>query len=601
MHTPPLANVTVNLQNINAGTYQSISLASDVPTLGTVTYTPSDSYMCQACVSIPDFSVSDTMVCVNDTVYFTNISTIGLTCFQSWLVENQTFNGGENLAWPFPQAGDYEVVLYSTCANSPDSMRVTIHVYDPQINAASPVCEDGPLVQLTSTLPGGIWSGNGIVDPVQGILDPANAGLGYIYIDYTIPELCTVTDSIKVNPVPIASAGPDLQQCDSLVAVLGSLGQTGQSYVWTPGTNLSSSTVSNPTFDYTNTGSNSYEIEYILKATIDSSGCFDTDTVLVTVWPLPPVSAGPNLEFCEFESVTLNGSGAVSYVWTSPVVNGVPFVQNPGTQEYFVTGTDANGCVNTDSVDVIVHPLPNVFAYQDTSVCENEWITVYSGGALMYAWNPSITSGVAFQQPPGTQVYTVVGTDVNGCENDDSVTVTVWPNPNAAFNVTQHELMFNFNNTSTGAVSYAWNFGDGTGWQYNENEQHYYDELDGQSYTVILIAESQFGCLDTTSKVVVSPEPVLLYVPNTFTPDGNEFNNYFTPVFTGGFDPFDFSMFIYDRWGELIFETHNATMGWDGTYNGKMAQTGTYTWVIEFKSRTTSVREKINGHVNLLK
>jgi gliding motility-associated-like protein len=161
--------------------------------------------------------------------------------------------------------------------------------------------------------------------------------------------------------------------------------------------------------------------------------------------------------------------------------------------------------------------------------------------------------------------------------------------------------MFDFMNQSTGAVSYAWNFGDGTGWQYNQDEQHFYDDLNGQSYTVILIAESAFGCLDSIIQTILSPEPVLVYVPNTFTPDGNEFNNYFTPVFTSGFDPFDFSMIIYDRWGEVIFETQNVDIGWDGTYNGKMAQIGTYTWVIEFKSRTSSEREKIKGHVNLMK
>jgi gliding motility-associated-like protein len=601
MQTPPISVVNVSLQSVNAGNYLNIQLASDVPTLGTTSFSPDDQYMCQACISIPEFDVSDTTICVNDTVFFTNISTIGLTCFQSWIIENQNISGGGNFSWVFTQPGTYEVVLYSTCANSPDSMRINIHVYDPQINAISPVCEDGALVQLAANMPGGTWSGNGIIDPIQGILDPSNSGVGYINIAYTIPELCAVDDSIKVNPTPIANAGPDMQQCDSLISVLGGASQTGQTYLWTPAIHLSSNSASDPMFTYTNTGSSIFELEYVLTATIDSSSCFDADTVVLTVWPVPPVSAGPDLEFCEFESLTLNGSGAVSYIWTPPVVNGVPFVQNPGTQEYFVTGTDANGCVHIDSVNVIVHPLPDVIAYQDTSVCEDEWITLVSEGALIYSWNPTIVSGVPFQQPLGTQDYTVVGTDAFGCENTAMVTVTVWPNPTAAFTVTEHDLMFDFMNQSTGAVSYAWNFGDGTGWQYNQDEQHYYDDLNGQSYTVILIAESAFGCLDSITQVIISPEPVLVYVPNTFTPDGNEFNNYFTPVFTSGFDPYDFNMIIYDRWGEVIFETQNADIGWDGTYNGKMAQIGTYTWVIEFKSRISSEREKIKGHVNLMK
>jgi gliding motility-associated-like protein len=601
MHTPPISVVNVSLQSVNAGNYQNIQLASDVPALGTTSYTPNDQYMCQACISIPEFDVSDTTICVNDTVFFTNISTIGLTCFQSWIIENQNISGGGNFSWVFTQPGTYEVVLYSTCANSPDSMRINIHVYDPQINAISPVCEDGALVQLAANMPGGTWSGNGIIDPTQGVLDPANSGVGYINIAYTIPELCSVYDSIKVNPTPIADAGPDHEQCDSLIVELGVPGQVGQTYLWSPATNLSANNVSNPLFNYNNTGVVDVELTYVLTAIIDSSGCLDTDTVDLTIWGAPLISAGSDLEACQFETVTLSATGATNVVWTPAVQNGVPFIQNPGTIQYTVVGSDINGCVDADSVVVTIHPEPTVVAYQDTSVCEDEWIVLNSTGALMYLWSPTVSNGIPFQQQPGTQVYTVLGIDVNGCQDSDSVVVTVYPNPLAAFTVAQHDLMFNFINQSTGAVAYAWNFGDGSAWNFNENPQHFYTDLNGQSYTVVLIAESQFGCLDTTSQVIQGPEPTLLFVPNTFTPDGNEFNNQFLPVFTSGFDPFEYNLSIFDRWGELIFETNNAEFGWDGTYNGKLVQTGSYTWAITYKSSTSSERKKITGHINVLK
>ena len=72
-------------------------------------------------------------------------------------------------------------------------------------------------------------------------------------------------------------------------------------------------------------------------------------------------------------------------------------------------------------------------------------------------------------------------------------------------------------------------------------------------------------------------------MPNAFTPDDDEFNQTFMPVFTSGFDPQDFTLLIFDRWGELIFESHNHDVGWDGKFQGKLVQDGVYVWKIEFK------------------
>ena len=150
-------------------------------------------------------------------------------------------------------------------------------------------------------------------------------------------------------------------------------------------------------------------------------------------------------------------------------------------------------------------------------------------------------------------------------------------------------------------MSYSWNFGDDSAWEYNENAQHFYTEVDSQTYTIVLIAESEFGCLDTLSQLVQSPKPILFYVPNTFTPDNDEFNNTFLPVFYQGFDPYRFKMRIFDRWGELLFESNNAEIGWNGMYNHTYAQDGVYTWVIEFQSEEKNDRKRITGHVNLLR
>jgi gliding motility-associated-like protein len=109
------------------------------------------------------------------------------------------------------------------------------------------------------------------------------------------------------------------------------------------------------------------------------------------------------------------------------------------------------------------------------------------------------------------------------------------------------------------------------------------------------------GCIDSITKLVVVENEVIYYVPNTFTPDPDQFNPVFKPIFTTGFDIYNYKLLIFNRWGEVIFESNNAAYGWDGTYGGKICQDGIYTWNIIFKELKKDKRYNITGHVNLLR
>jgi gliding motility-associated-like protein len=158
-------------------------------------------------------------------------------------------------------------------------------------------------------------------------------------------------------------------------------------------------------------------------------------------------------------------------------------------------------------------------------------------------------------------------------------------------------------NTSTGAVSYTWNFGDGSGINTTANPEHEFPGLEPGNYEVMLIAESSYGCLDTAYQQVIVRDALIYYVPNAFTPDGDEFNQDFKPVFTSGFDPFSYHLTIYNRWGERIFESFDLEYGWNGTYgnNRDIVQDGIYTWTIHFKLSENDARRQIQGHVNVIK
>jgi gliding motility-associated-like protein len=92
-------------------------------------------------------------------------------------------------------------------------------------------------------------------------------------------------------------------------------------------------------------------------------------------------------------------------------------------------------------------------------------------------------------------------------------------------------------------------------------------------------------------------------VPNTFTPDGDGYNQVFKPIFSSGYDPFNFEMTIFNRWGEIVFETSDVNIGWDGSYGveGLDVQDGTYIYLITYKNPINDKRTTISGHVNLIR
>jgi hypothetical protein len=145
--------------------------------------------------------------------------------------------------------------------------------------------------------------------------------------------------------------------------------------------------------------------------------------ITVTINPAPTVSGGTNQSICAGTSVTLTGSGAVSYTWDNGVNNGVSFIPT-ATTTYSVIGTAANGCTNNNQVTVTVNSLPTINAGINQTVCAGTSVTLNASGASTYAWNNAVSNGVSFI-PAATTTYTVTGTAVNGCTNTALVTVTV--------------------------------------------------------------------------------------------------------------------------------------------------------------------------------
>jgi gliding motility-associated-like protein len=157
-----------------------------------------------------------------------------------------------------------------------------------------------------------------------------------------------------------------------------------------------------------------------------------------------------------------------------------------------------------------------------------------------------------------------------------------------------------FNNLSLNANDYTWVFGDTTSNSNEENPFHIYPVQIATSYEVMLIAADSNGCIDTVIKVITIDEDYNVYVPNTFTIDDNDVNETFIPIFSDYTQIKKYKLIIFNRWGELIWETTDYYLPWDGRANGKNCQDGVYTWKLLYEDKKYGNRTLV-GHVTLLR
>jgi gliding motility-associated-like protein len=220
----------------------------------------------------------------------------------------------------------------------------------------------------------------------------------------------------------------------------------------------------------------------------------------------------------------------------------------------------------------------------------------------------SASNSIVNHQYTGIDCFdvTLTITADNLCTTSKTLTdmICVDPLPIASFNYNPQQVFSidpttNFENTSVFNDQNIWNFDDGTG-SLEVSPTHQFPIGQIGNYNVELIVISDQGCRDTAYRIVVVRDQLLFYVPNAFTPDGDEHNNVFLPIMTAGFSPASYEFYIYNRWGELVFESNDTETGWDGTYSGSMVQAGIYTWVIRFKDDDNDEKFEFSGHVNLM-
>lgn len=401
---------------------------------------------------------------------------------------------------------------------------------------------------------------------------------------------------ITVVDAPTVNLGPDTTFCQGSITLnAGSLSP----YLWSTGATSQTINVSTSGTYWVNVG---------------NQGCLGSDTIQVTIDALA-VNLGPDVVFCNtaavFPIVLDAGVPNASYLWSTGDTDQTLVVNSAGT--YSVT-VDNGVCTGTDVMNIAVISGSVSFSVDDTVGCAPV-VTHFSsdisnsGNVTNYSWdfgdggtssvaNPTHGYGVS-------GVYTVMltVTTAEGCQFTYSrvinIIVTPQPTANFSFQPSSPELDENVYliNQSQDATAYTW-WLNGTNIGSSTNSSFIYNE-EG-AYVITLIATNDL-CVDTFRISIHLVEDLIYYVPNTFTPDNDEFNQQFIPVFTSGFDPTEYRFMIFNRWGEMVFESFDSTIGWDGTYAERKVQDGTYTWKIVFKTKYSGDRKVVVGHLNLLR
>ena len=329
-----------------------------------------------------------------------------------------------------------------------------------------------------------------------------------------------VSDTIVVPSGPTAAAGPDISLCSGFATTLGSPLSNAQNFQWIgPNTTpLSSTTISQPGFLYTNAGPNPDTLSYTLQAT--SGACTSLDYVDVVVFPIPTVTVTPTAATaCDGDTVMLVATGGSTYLWSTGETNDTIYVTSPNTTTYTVTAID-NGCSSPPaSATVTVLPGPVGIVSGTDFVCPGEFGTINVVGGNNWVWSTGATSNSINVGPITSDTSFWVVPSVGTCSGQPVThTIQVHDLPTADFTSSTacEGGPTSFTNTSIGGsgtvTNYTWNFGDPNSGlnntSTNQNPSHTFTAPG--TYNVTLTVTASTGCTHTvTNTVTVNPLPVV--------------------------------------------------------------------------------------------
>ena len=389
------------------------------------------------------------------------------------------------------------------------------------------------------------------------------------------------------------STMPDTTICTGATITLEAYG--GVSYAW-----HSDPTILNPgnqTPDAIPSANTTYYVDITT-----ASGCTYTDSVNITVILISPI---PNLNndttICIGNNFELTAHNGDSYDWSPnnllTDINGGNATTDIYSSAYiYVTATNACGSIMDSIYITVIEVFPQI--NPDTTICPGDTVLLSASGGDAYSWTPSASilypdSNISIAIPTAPTQYTVNVSNTLGCSKSLSTNVFFYPKPIAHIN---GDSFLNYGHeVSLEGVTNA--------------DIFYWESMDSiyctsclatfakpeETNTYIFNVEDTNGCKNSDTLTVILDGA--LYVPNTFTPNGDGVNDFFT---IKGKEIKTFNLLIFNRWGQLIFESDSMNYQWDGTHHGRQVLIDTYVWKIEYEDNQQKF-EKLIGHVNVIR
>ncbi|MFM2195820.1 MAG: hypothetical protein RL092_1420 [Bacteroidota bacterium] len=384
----------------------------------------------------------------------------------------------------------------------------------------------------------------------------------------------------------------------------------------TGGTWSGTGVTSNGIFDPALAGIGPETISYL------PAGCALSDNITIQVTgPTDATITNPG-EFCvngtPFQLVAASPGGTWSGNGVSPSGLFDPAVA--GVTTTTITYTIPGNCGDTDTQDIVVNALPNVsFTSDVTSGCTplvvnftNTSIPVGNGCTW---WVNGVPSGnncgslITSFDTPGCYDIMLSTQDANGCVNSATITdmVCALAPPEASFTFeplqpTVNNSTVQFIDLSLGASDYLWTFMNIYNFTAASPVFTFPNEEAGE-YLVCLLVTNAAGCTDTECATVTVQDELVVYIPNTFTPTGDNINEYFKPSIKGESLILTYEFNIFNRWGDAIFSTKDPSEGWNGNVKGGgyYAQDGVYAWKLRLKTNNGQEPLEWEGHVTILR
>jgi gliding motility-associated-like protein len=436
---------------------------------------------------------------------------------------------------------------------------------------------------------------------------------GTYTITVTDANQCTMSTTVVVPSSPgVAATVPTFTDvtcfnaCDGTADALPNGGSAPYTYLWS---NASSSQ------NQTGLCPGTYTVTIT-----DANNCSATATVTIAQPTQLSITASNATSICvganaSLSSLTNGGTPGYTYLWSNGGTASSINVSPSATTVYTVVVSDANGCTASSTTTVTVNALPVVAFTPNTfngcaPVCVQFLNTTVNTSTCSWDFgdNSTSTNTSPFHCYPNSGAYTVAltVTDNNGCINTLTLPnmVNVYPVPTAGFLTTPAttsilDPFVTVMNLCTGCDS-SYFFFSGDPNAYTGSLVNY-QFGDTGVFMITQIVTTSNGCSDTLSRFITINPEFTFFVPNAFTPNGDGNNEIFLPIGTH-FDPSTYKLYIFDRWGALIFTSTDHTIGWNGKANGgsQLAQEDVYVWKIYLTDNEDRKRQFV-GHVSLIR